>query len=146
MITPVSDNCSYFFARLTWEMGFHSDLVLLRSLERNSGLKLICKSLPRSTQNPLSALPTDLRHCCSCSTKLSNQTQTVGTVGGGHLLKSSEYLPPHNIFIFHNDETGMRLGAPPPAECRSAHKGLGSHQPPSSIFLADTKGAYRKIL
>lgn len=32
-------------------------------------------------------------------------------------LSALKYLPPHNLFIFHSDETRVRLGAPPPAEC-----------------------------
>lgn len=105
----------------------------------NSGLKLICKSLPRSIQGPLSASPMDLRHCCPSPARLSNQTQTENTVGVSHLLKSSEVLSPHNIFIFHSDETGIHLGAPPPAESRRAHKGLCSHQLHQGFFLHTPK-------
>lgn len=88
--TPVSDN-SAVFATLMWEMdGLPSRPGAPQIPGRELNLKLLYSSPPRSSQGPLSASPLDLRHCCPCSARLSNQTQTEDAVGGGYLLKSSE--------------------------------------------------------
>lgn len=81
-VWPCLRQLRFFWPNRPGRWGFCPDLVLLRSLVGNSGLKLICKTLPGSTQSPLSASPTDLRHCCLSSARLSNQTQTENARSG----------------------------------------------------------------
>lgn len=98
-------------------MGFHPVLVFLRSLEGELRLEAALQVSAKVHPRPLVCLTYRFKallpmlHQAFKSNRLRAQWEAVT------FLSALKYLPPHNLFIFHSDKTGVYLGAPPPAEC-----------------------------